>query len=67
MASVFKPWKIKNSDYIFVKEGMLHLKDFYVFIIPNKKIITCFKYGELKMKVSLPGISSKRTKMFHIK
>ena len=62
MAPEFNPWKITKSDNIFIKEGKLHLKDFKYFVIPDKSQIISFKYGELKMKVSLPdakGIISK--------
>ena len=56
------PWSIEQNDYIFLKDGILHLKDFSSFWLPNKKGLPCFKYGEIKMTVSLPdkkGISTK--------
>ena len=62
MAPEFKPWPLIPDDYIFLKDGILHVKDFKYFFIPNFENMTCFKYGELKMEVSLPdakGISSK--------
>ena len=60
--TIIKPWTFENNDNIFLKDGIFHLKDFYAFYIPKVKDVPCFKYGEIKMTVSLPdkkGISTK--------
>ena len=62
LAPIIKPWTFENNDNIFLKDGIFHLKDFYAFYIPKVKDVPCFKYGEIKMTVSLPdkkGISTK--------
>ena len=62
LAPQIKPWTIEQNDYIFLKDGIFHLKNFNKFWLPNKKELPCFKYGEIKMTVSLPdkkGISTK--------
>jgi len=62
LAPQIKPWSIENTDNIFLKDDILHLKDFSSFWFPNAKEIPCFKYGQIKMTVSLPdkqGISTK--------
>ena len=43
-----------KNDNVFLKDGMLHLKGFKGFYIPNILEIPCFKYGEIRMQVSLP-------------
>ena len=62
MAPEIKPWINLESDNLFLKDGMLHLRDFYRTTIPTILKEACFKYGEIKMEVSLPdekGISNK--------
>ena len=62
LAPEIKPWPIEQNEHIFLKDGILHLKDFLSFWLPNAKGLPCFKYGEIKMTVSLPdkkGISTK--------
>ena len=62
LAPQIKPWEIPDNDFVFLQEGILHLKGFYSFWLPYKKGLPCFKYGEIKMTVSLPdklGISTK--------
>ena len=67
LAPQIKPWEIPVNDYVFLKDDILHLKGFYSFWLPNKKGLPCFKYGEIKMTVSLPNKKGISTKIYLFK